>query len=748
MGKNLLIVESAAKVKTIAKILGKDYAVKSCQGHVMDLPKSSLGVDVSKGFEPTYVSTPAQAKILKTLTKAAEGADVVFLATDPDREGEAIAYHLSQHLNGARARRISFNEITATAVRAAVAEPRELDLQLVAAQQARRILDRLVGYQVSPILWKKVTTGLSAGRVQSVAVRLVCEREQEIEAFVADEYWTLGAEFDTAAGERFAASLVSIDGEKLMAPGRLAKYRRRLSNEAEAAAERDKILKQNFVVTSFERGEKRRSPVPPLTTSKLQQAGARQFGFTGRKTMALAQVLYEGVDVGGGDRVGLITYMRTDSVRIAPSAAAACRKYIEKEFGADYLPAKPRFYRSRRGAQEAHEAIRPADVAQAPEAVKEYLTPDQFKLYDLIYRTFVASQMADAVFDTATAVLEGGGYLFRALTQALKFPGFMKVAPRETGAAEFLPSLAAGDEVSLADVKPEQHFTKPPPRYNDASLVQALEEYGIGRPSTYAPTVATIIDRKYIERVRRAFHPTELGKLVNALLVASFPDIFDVQFTAKVESQLDAVEEGSAEWDAVLADFYGPFAADLAQAADVMDAVRDEAAESTDVDCPKCGAKMEVRWGRFGKYLRCGKYPDCGQTMNFERDEAGKVVPVEAEDTGEKCEKCGGAMVVKRGRYGEFLACDKYPECKNTRPLRKKVDAKCPKCGGQVVERRGKRGRAFYGCENYPECDFTANAVPVNEECPSCGAPYLLEGKRGKYCAKKSCGYRASGDED
>jgi DNA topoisomerase-1 len=748
MGKKLIIVESAAKVKTIAKILGKGYAVKSCAGHVADLPKSSLGVDVSKGFEPTYESTPAQKKILKTLTKAAEAADVIYLATDPDREGEAIAYHLSQQLNGDRARRVSFNEITAEAVKAAVAEPRELDLRLVAAQQARRILDRLVGYQVSPILWKKVTTGLSAGRVQSVAVRLICEREEEIENFVADEYWTLGAEFETAADERFAASLVSIDGEKLMAPGRLVKYRRRLASEAEAQAERDRILKQRFTVTAFERGEKRRSPVPPFTTSKLQQAGARQFGFTGRKTMALAQVLYEGVDVGGGDRVGLITYMRTDSVRVASSAAAACRKHIDKQFGSDYLPAKPRFYRSRRGAQEAHEAVRPTDVAREPEAVKEHLTADQFKLYDLIYRTFVASQMADAVFDTATATLEGGGYLFRALTQALKFPGFMKVTPRETGAGELLPSLAVGDEVSLADVTPEQHFTKPPPRYNDASLVQALEMHGIGRPSTYAPTVATIIDRRYVERVRRAFYPTELGKLVNALLVASFPDIFDVKFTAKVESQLDAVEEGHAEWDAVLADFYGPFAADLAQAADVMDAVRDEAAESTDVDCPKCGGKMEVRWGRFGKYLRCENYTECGQTMNFERDEDGKVVAVEAEDTGETCEKCGGAMVVKRGRYGEFLACDNYPDCKNTRPLRKKVDAECPKCGGQVVERRGKRNRRFYGCDNYPECDFTANAVPVNEECPACGAPYLLEGKRGKYCAKKSCGYRGPGEED
>ena len=747
MGKKLIIVESAAKVKTIAKILGGGYAVKSCQGHVMDLPKSSLGVEVDQAFEPTYVSTPRQEKILKGLVKAAANAEVIYLATDPDREGEAIAHHLAQHLNGDRAQRISFNEITSEAVKAAVAEPREVDLRLVAAQQARRILDRLVGYKVSPILWKKVTTGLSAGRVQSVAVRLICEREEEIENFVAEEYWTIAAEYDTGEGERFAATLVSIDGETLMAPGRLEKFDRRVASEADASAERDKILKRRFLVTAYERGQKRRSPPPPFTTSKFQQAGARRFGFTGKKTMAVAQGLYEGVDIGAGDRVGLITYMRTDSVRVAASAVAACRRYVEKEFGSDYVPPKPRFYKSRRGAQEAHEAIRPTDVARTPAQMKPYLTADQFKLYDLIYRTFLASQMADAVFDTAAATVEGGEYLFRASAQTLKFPGFLKVTPRDGDNGTRLPTLTVGDEVALAGVTPEQHFTQPPPRYNDASLVQALEEYGIGRPSTYAPTVGTIIDREYVERRGRIFYPTEMGKLVNALLVASFPDIFNVKFTAQVESQLDAVEEGSAEWSAVLAEFYGPFAADLAQAEEVMDAVRDEASERTDVACPKCGGVMEVKWGRFGKYLRCENYPECAGTMNFSRDENGKVVPVEPEDTGETCEKCGGAMVVKRGRYGEFLACSNYPECKNTRPLRQKVDAKCPKCGGQVVKLKGKRGRPFYGCEKYPTCDFTANAVPVNQKCPKCGSPYLLKGRKWNRCPKKECGYKSSDEK-
>ena len=744
MAKKLVIVESAAKVKTIAKILGRGYAVKSCQGHVMDLPKSSLGVEVDEGFEPTYVSTPAQEKVLKSLAKAAADAETIYLATDPDREGEAIAYHLAQQLDGKRARRISFNEITGEAVKAAVAEPRELDLRLVASQQARRILDRLVGYKVSPILWKKVTTGLSAGRVQSVAVRLICEREEEIENFVAEEYWTIEAEYETDKGKRFAAALVSIGGETLMAPGRLEKYDRRLASEEEASAEADKIRRQRFTVTAFERGQKRRSPPPPFTTSTLQQAAARQFGFTGKKTMAVAQGLYEGVDIGEGGRVGLITYMRTDSVRVARSAVAACRRFVENEYGSDYVPAKPRFYRSRRGAQEAHEAVRPTDVRRTPAEMKKYLTADQYKLYDLIHRRFVASQMADAVFNTAAATVEGGDYLFRASAQALKFPGFMKVTPRDGDNGTRLPTLKVGEEVALAGLTPEQHFTKPPPRYNDASLVQALEEYGIGRPSTYAPTVATIIDRKYVERQRRVFYPTELGKLVNALLVASFPDIFNVEFTARVESELDAVEEGDAEWSAVLAEFYGPFAADLENAESVMDAVRDEASERTDVACPKCGGVMEVKWGRFGKYLRCENYPECSETMNFSRDENGKVVAVEPEDTGETCEKCGGAMVVKRGRYGEFLACSNYPECKNTRPIRQKVDAKCPKCGGQVVKLKGKRGRPFYGCENYPDCDFTANAVPVNEKCPKCGSPYLLKGRKYNRCPDKECGYKSS----
>ncbi len=745
MAKKLVIVESAAKVKTISRFLGKEYVVRSCQGHVMDLPKSELGVAISEGFTPTFVATAPQEKILKGLAKAAAGVEAVYLATDPDREGEAIAYHLSQHLDGDRARRISFNEITREAIKAAVAEPRDLDLRLVAAQQARRILDRLVGYQVSPILWKKVTTGLSAGRVQSVAVRLICEREEEIENFVAEEYWTISAECVAATGERFAASLASINGETLMAPGRLEKYGRRLAGEQEASAERDKILRQRFVVGAFERAEKRRSPPPPFTTSKLQQAAARQLGFTGKKTMAVAQTLYEGVDIGGGDRVGLITYMRTDSVRVAASAVSACRGFIKKRFGADYLPPKPRFYRSRRGAEEAHEAVRPTDVARTPEEMKGFLTADQFKLYGLVYRAFLASQMADAVYDTASATLEGGGYLFRASAQALKFPGFLKVTPRPDEAETHLPELSVGDAVTLARVTPEQHFTKPPPRYNDASLVQALEEYGIGRPSTYAPIVATIIERKYVERRRRTFYPTELGKLVNALLVASFPDIFNVKFTAEMESRLDEVEEGRAEWDTVLGEFYGPFAADLAQAEEVMDAVRDRASERTDVVCPACGGVMEVKWGRFGKYLRCENYPDCAETKDFARDEDGKVVALEPEATGETCEKCGGAMVVKRGRYGEFLACENYPNCKNTRPIRKKVDAECPRCGGQLVQRRGKGGRRFYGCENYPDCDFTAAAVPVKEECPSCGAPYLLKGKKGKYCANKDCNYRDTG---
>ncbi len=744
MPKKLVIVESAAKVKTIAKILGRDFDVASCHGHVLDLPKSSLGVDLENGFEPAYVSTPAQKKVIKSLVKAAKDAETIFLATDPDREGEAIAFHLSQLLDGRRARRISFNEITKEAIREAVAAPRPVDDKLVAAQQARRVLDRLVGYQVSPILWKNVARGLSAGRVQSVAVRLICEREEEIENFVAQEYWTIDATFKTKGKEKFVATLAAINGEALMAPGRLERYERRLATEAEALAERAKIAAAKYAVASFERKEKRRSPAPPFTTSSLQQAAARRFGFTGTKTMAVAQTLYEGVDIGDGDRVGLITYMRTDAVRVAASAVAAARKAIAAQYGPEYAPPEPRFYRSRAGAQEAHEAVRPTDAGRTPAEIKKYLTPDQSKLYDIIYRQFLASQMSDAIFDTAAATVEGGPYLFRASSQAIKFPGFLAALPPEEDKDTRLPEMAPGDALAVSGVKPEQHFTQPPPRYNDASLVKTLEEYGIGRPSTYAPTVSTIITRGYVERRARKFYPTELGKLVNALLVASFPDIFNVKFTAHVESELDDVEEGRAEWAAVLKEFYEPFAADLAKAGDVMNGVRDDAVERTEVVCPKCGAPMEVRWGRFGKYLRCTKAPKCEATMNFERDENGKVVAVEPKPTGEVCEKCGGAMVVKRGRFGEFLACENYPTCKNTKTIRKKVDAACPKCGGAVVERRARRGNTFYGCEKYPACDFTANGIPVNEKCPKCDAPYLLRGKNRKYCGQKDCDYKTA----
>jgi DNA topoisomerase-1 len=577
MSKKLVIVESAAKVKTIEKFLGRDFKVMSCQGHVLDLPKSKLGVDLDNGFTPTYVSTPNQKKILTALKKAAKDVEIIFLATDPDREGEAIAFHLAETLDGGRAQRISFNEITKEAVLAAVAAPRSLDEPLYAAQQARRILDRIVGYSVSPILWRKVQTGLSAGRVQSVAVRLICEREAEIEQFTAVEYWTLEGGFRNAAGEDFRARLVSIDGQTLMGPGRLEKYDRRLGSEAEAEAEKKRLGKKSYRVTSYVEKEKRRSPGPPFTTSTLQQAAANALGFTGKKTMAVAQSLYEGVDSGDGDRVGLITYMRTDAVRVASSAVAAARKVIAAAHGDQYLPPAPRGYKSRRGAQEAHEAIRPTDPGRTPESIKKHLTADQNKLYNLIYRRFLASQMADALLDTVAVDLEGNGFTFHASAQRVKFPGFLKVLPSQEKET-FVPKLAVGEDVKLVDSSTAQHFTEPPPHYNDASLVRALEGYGIGRPSTYAPIVSTIIDRSYVERRGRAFYPTELGKLVNALLVASFPDVVNVKFTAEIESELDHVEEGHEDWRVVLGNFYQPFAADLEKAGAVMDAVRDDAA--------------------------------------------------------------------------------------------------------------------------------------------------------------------------
>jgi DNA topoisomerase-1 len=750
MAKKLIIVESGAKATTIENILGKDYKVMSCKGHVKDLPKSKIGIDIENDFDPTYVSTEDQEKTLSALKKAAKGAELVYLATDPDREGEAISKHLLEELaDDVGIKRITFNEITSGAVRAAVENPRDIDMDLVYAQTARRVLDRLVGYQISPVLWKKVARGLSAGRVQSVAVRLVVEREEEIEAFVPVEYWTLDAIFSGEAKTDFPAALVAIEGEdgkltKLRSENTKKKYDHIVSTAEEAERIRDDILKQAYAITGIERKKKKRSPRPPFITSSLQAMANRRFGYSGRRTMVIAQQLYEGIDL-NGERVGLITYMRTDSTRVASGAIEDARKHIDNEFGDKYIPEKPRFFKGRKGAQDAHEAIRPTSVGRTPKSVKKFLTTDQFKLYDLIYRRFVASQMNEALFETTGVDIIGGAYHFRANGSVMKFDGYLKLFPEDIEDDVILPELKENEQLDLVEITPNQHFTKPPPRYNDASLIRELEKLGIGRPSTYAPIVSTIINRKYIERVSRAFYPTELGRFVNAMLVNAFPDILNVGFTAQIEDELDKVEDGEMEWRDVLAEFYEPFQQDLATAEDKMDEVRDNAREETDVVCDKCGGKMVVKWGRFGKYLACENDPECKNTKNFVRNEDGELVIEEEPETDEVCENCGKPMAVKNGRYGKFLACTGYPDCKTTKPIQKKVDAVCPLCGGQIVERKagkGKmKGRTFYGCANYPECTFAAPDIPVPEPCPECDYKYLLKRKSGLYCHNKDCGY-------
>ena len=745
---NLVIVESNAKSSTIEKILGEGFVVASCKGHVKDLPKKELGVDIPNGFEPTYEPNADQKKTLTKLRKLADGASAVFLATDPDREGEAISYHLYQELggDGKKVLRITFNEITAAAVRRAIAEPRELDVGLVDAQQARRVLDRLVGYKISPVLWKKVRTGLSAGRVQSVAVRLICEREEEIELFVPTEFWSITGTFGARSGEPFEAILVNIAGESLMTPKSTKRYKRRIGTEAEA----DEILRlvrdETYKITSVEKKRTKKSPKPPFITSTLQQTASSRLGFTGRRTMAIAQRLYEGIDLGAGERVGLITYMRTDSTRMAGEAVNAARDRINADYGSKYLPEKPRFYKSKKGAQDAHEAVRPTGLDRLPASIKKYLSPEEFKLYDLIYRRFVASQMADAVFDNTTVKIEGGDYLFRTTGSVMLFDGYQAAFPEDRADDVILPDVAEGEEPALTNAAKKQHFTKPPPRYTDATLIAALEEKGIGRPSTYAPTVSTVIERNYVERRERRFYPTELGRFVNELLVGAFPDVLNVDFTAHIEEDLDAIADGRTVWRDVIAEFYGRFSEDLSTAEGTMDAIREEINGKLDMTCPDCGGKLALKFGKSGHFLGCVKFPDCKYTANFIRAGDGSVEIEKPEETDETCDECDAPMVVKTGRYGKFLACSRYPKCKSTRAIVKKLDAKCPLCGGQLVERYSKKGRRrkFYGCEKYPDCKFASPTLPLEKSCPDCGSPYMLKNKRGEYCPNKECPSRVS----
>jgi DNA topoisomerase-1 len=759
-GSTLVVVESPTKAKTIKKYLGAGYVVKASVGHVMDLPKSKIGVDVENGFEPVYEVIESKKKVVAELKAAAKGAERILLATDPDREGEAIAWHVYEQLKKSKvpASRILFNEITKKAIQEAIQKPLQLNRDLYDAQQARRVLDRLVGYQISPILWKKVRRGLSAGRVQSVAVRLVVEREEEISKFVPVEYWSIEADLKAALPPQFRSKLIKVDGEKI-----------ELGSAEITTPLVEEVRKQSFVVADVIRKERRRNAPPPFITSKLQQDAANRLGFTAKKTMTLSQRLYEGVELGEDGQTALITYMRTDSVRLSPDAVIGAREYVTGRWGKDYLPAEPVQFKTKKSAQDAHEAIRPTSLEYPPEKVQPFLEKDMYRLYELIWNRFIACQMVPAVFDQTTADISAGRATFRATGQILKFPGYLAVygqeaeQPQEEAGAEKmegddeekgdvsrqLPPLAAGDKLQLVEIIPEQHFTQPPPRFTEASLVKELEEKGIGRPSTYAAILSTIQDKEYVEKKERGFFPTELGKIVTELLLQSFPSVMDVEFTAKMEEELDDVEEGKIVWQKVLGEFYGPFKKTLATAeAQMRDVKREE--KPTDLVCEKCGSPMVIKWGRMGRFLACSGYPDCKNTKDF-IEEDGKIKVVEDIPTEEVCPTCGKAMVNKRGRFGRFLACSDYPTCKTTRPITLK-GVVCPDCGGGLAERKSRFGKSFFGCVNYPNCKFAAWDRPIPGPCPQCNKPYLLQKytkRDGAFiaCPDKECGYRREAPE-
>jgi DNA topoisomerase-1 len=718
-GSALVIVESPTKAKTIGKYLGRGYTVKATVGHVRDLPKRELGVDVDNGFTPKYVTIKEKAKTLAEIKKAAKASDRVLIATDPDREGEAIAWHVASQLaNGenGRVRRVLFHEITKDAVAQALANPLDIDQRKVDAQQARRVLDRLVGYKASPLLWKSIKTGLSAGRVQTVALRLICEREEEIRKFVPQEYWTIAADLEKD-GQAFQARLHKLDGHKP-----------EIKDEAGAKAIVAEVAKLPFVVTAVERGERRRKSPAPFTTSTMQQEAAKQLGFSAGRTMRAAQRLYEGVEIGDEGSVGLITYMRTDSVRVADSAITQARDFINAQYAAPYLPAEPNVHKSGKGnsrVQDAHEAIRPTEVGRRPEDLKKHLESDLFKLYQLVWRRFVASQMTPAVFETTKVDFDLGRFIFRATGSRVLFDGYHVLyhEAHEPGDAKTLedlapiPELAAGDRVTVKQIVPSQHFTEPPPRFSEASLVKELERLGIGRPSTYATIISTLRTRWYATAKDRRFQPTPQGETVWKVMKRCFPEVFEVGFTAQMESELDKVEEGDLGWQRVLGDFWGPFNRAL-EAVDVNKIIHEvhDLSKLHEEKCPKCGSPLEVRSGRFGPFIACVRYKD--KECDFSKSVRKDKVPDRPSD--EICKECGAPMVIKTGRFGEFLACTRYPECKHTRPV--PLGIKCPKCGiGDLAERRTKKGRNFFGCLRYPDCDYSTWTRPVAVACPSCG---------------------------
>lgn len=758
--KSLVIVESPAKAKTINKILGKDFGVKASIGHVKDLPKKEIGVDVENDFTPTYIVIPGKEKIVKELKSEAKKAETIYIATDPDREGEAIAYHIAEEIKPSKKAaknnifRVTFHEITERAVKEAINNPGEIAINKVEAQQARRILDRLVGYNLSPFLWKKIRRGLSAGRVQSVAVRLVVEREREIEAFNKEEYWTVETLLNSAGGPDFPARLYKYTDTLLINRDGKEGQRFLITNEEAAQKIVDDIKTKELFLAKIEKKLRKKSPSPPFITSTLQQEAARRLRFPAKKTMMIAQQLYEGIELGKEGAVGLITYMRTDSFRIAPEAQKWAQDLIKEKFGKDYVPEKPPHYKSKGSAQEAHEAVRPTYHDKTPEAVKPFLSRDQYNLYSLIWNRFIASQMSPAQLDQTTFIIglkdrgtEIKGAELRTSGTVIRFSGFMALYTESKDDIEdeeggLLPPLKEKEALKLLDIKPAQHFTQPPPRYTEATLVKTLEEKGIGRPSTYAAILSTIQDRKYAEKNEdRRFAPTELGIVVNDLLVDKFPELIDFGFTAKMEEELDDIENAKMKWVDVIKDFYTPFNKDLTEASKDMVKIKPKEIPTEEV-CEKCGSAMVIKWGRHGKFLACSGYPSCKNTKPLE----GTQTPQAAEQavTNEVCEKCSAPMVIKRGRFGKFLACSNYPECKNTKPIATGV--KCPLDNGDIVERKSKRGKSFWSCSNYPDCKFAMWYKPVSKSCPNCKASFLAEkwsktGDLSLTCLNKDCNY-------
>jgi DNA topoisomerase-1 len=798
MAKSLVIVESPAKAKTIGKYLGAQYVVKASLGHVKDLPKKDLSVDVEKDFEPHYEVIEGKKKLISELKAAAKGMEFVYLAADPDREGEAICYHLQEELDGAKKGpkflRVMFNEITAKAIHKAFETPLAVNLHLVDAQQARRILDRLVGYKISPLLWDKVRRGLSAGRVQTVALRLIVDREREIRAFIKREYWTIDVQLNAKKPPVLTARFTKKDDQAI-----------EVADEATAKSLVDQIEGSKYLVHSVTTREKKRNPVPPFITSTLQQESSRKLRFSVKRTMMLAQRLYEGVELGAEGSVGLISYMRTDSTRVSNDALDDVRGLIKDRFGPQFCPESPNVYKSKKDAQDAHEAIRPSSARRAPEDIAQYLQEDELKLYKLIWMRFVASQMPPAVFDQTTIDVaakgkDGATYMFRATGSVPKFKGFLEVYEEgkdqkdedDEELKHRLPVVAQGEELKFKSILPEQHFTEPPPRFNEATLVKELEADGVGRPSTYASILSTIQEREYVKKEGGKFVPTELGMVVTDLLLESFENLFDVTYTARMEEELDEIEEGKLDWRVAMAEFYERFQKDLEHAERNMTDIK-RMEKPTDLVCDKCGKPMVIKWGRHGSFIACTGYPECTNTRELTVDlpDIDKADLTE-QDAEEYCENCGRPMVLKKGRFGTFYACSGYPDCKTTKRIggeQKKsdvpLDEKCPQCGsnlllkngrfgeftacsnypkckfvkqktigvpcpncseGEVVERRSKKGKTFYGCSRYPDCDFVAWGKPLQEKCPECGSSYMIEKwlKAGPVaqCPNAECKYK------